>query len=157
MRGKLTFMRYNSFHTRITPAYAGKTLCRQTTVRRLWDHPRVCGENARSLKRAQCVTGSPPRMRGKQRDKILVIKPFGITPAYAGKTNINRAARHNAEDHPRVCGENMGLSTAKATRTGSPPRMRGKHRNCRQYAYQHRITPAYAGKTYWATTSLELS
>ena len=25
--------------------------------------------------------------------------------------------------------------------------MRGKHRNCRQYAYQHRITPADAGKT----------
>ena len=30
-----------------------------------------------------------------------------ITPAYAGKTQLQPAPRHLLRDHPRMCGKNM--------------------------------------------------
>ena len=86
-------------------------------------------------------------MRGKH---DLIESGFannGITPADAGKTLKGILIYGNYWDHPRGCGENAAVAVEKSDAAGSPPRMRGKHRNCRQYAYQHRITPADAGKT----------
>mgnify|MGYP001715089423 CR=1 FL=1 len=65
-------------------------------------------------------------MRGKQ----LIIYRFyrfnRITPAYAGKTSRTRRADVQAEDHPRVCGENACANNLVRDTLGSPPRMRGK-------------------------------
>ena len=84
-----------------------------------------------------------------------------ITPAYAGKrvkislkfrasagksSNVPSAFRCG-RDHPRVCGEKAFVRSCCASRTGSPPRMRGKV--CTYSATEHGygITPAYAGKS----------
>ena len=49
--------------------------------------------------------GSPPRGRGKVcADVIVDIQP-GITPAWAGKSDLNRALAASRKDHPRVGGE----------------------------------------------------
>ena len=131
----------------ITPADAGKTQHGRKRRRNHEDHPRGCGENSSSSTRCCNSIGSPPRMRGKRNDRFGSELTFRITPADAGKTFCRRLLRADIRDHPRGCGENF-VSAAYAVRVpGSPPRMRGKHRNCRQYAYQHRITPADAGKT----------
>ena len=50
---------------RINPAYAGKRESRQQDHTITWDHPRVCGEKARTLIVQNEPQGSPPRMRGK--------------------------------------------------------------------------------------------
>ena len=69
---------------------------------------------------------SPPRMRGKA--GFLRASSFltGITPAYAGKRRQAGNPHHDAEDHPRVCGE--------------------KHEAFEVVPYDTGITPAYAGK-----------
>ena len=65
MRGKAWHSALYVFHCGITPAYAGKSFASGYRSQILWDHPRVCGEkkNARSI--FVNLTGSPPRMRGK--------------------------------------------------------------------------------------------
>ena len=49
----------------VSPAYAGKRESRQQDHTITWDHPRVCGEKARTLIVQNEPQGSPPRMRGK--------------------------------------------------------------------------------------------
>ena len=85
-------------------------------------------------------------MRGKEDKKEPLCGSFGITPAYAGKSDA--ACIHGAVvgDHPRVCGEKFQLFIELCFVLGSPPRMRGKER---YFVWQEDgtgITPAYAGK-----------
>ena len=86
-------------------------------------------------------------MRGKHYIAALVRKLFRITPAYAGKTHLRIVPKRIAWDHPRVCGENIGMKLAAKSFTGSPPRMRGKRIKSVLKNTNVRITPAYAGKT----------
>ena len=72
-----------------------------------------------------------------------------ITPADAGKTLGFSFPFDVYKDHPRGCGENLGLDFSGVCREGSPPRMRGKPRLCDSCRYYTRITPADAGKTFW--------
>ena len=67
MRGKVDSMYEVGFQSRITPAYAGKSLAGLHDTPHVWDHPRLCGEK-----------------------DLLVVQPCtadGITPAYAGKSD----------------------------------------------------------------------
>ena len=44
-------------------------------------------------------------MRGKvSLDNLYIIIP-GITPAYAGKRELNGKRKQSLKDHPRLCGE----------------------------------------------------
>ena len=108
-------------------------------------------------------------MRGKEDKKEPLCGSFGITPAYAGKSDA--ACIHGAVvgDHPRVCGEKWpaalyeemerGITPAYAGKractavcstnaTGSPPRMRGKAFPQGVHVVVVGITPAYAGKSH---------
>ena len=88
MRGKPGLTVKRKLESRITPAYAGKTMEEADSDGGWSDHPRVCGENlfAGCVNRLDC--GSPPRMRGKPADVWGQILAKRITPAYAGKTNL---------------------------------------------------------------------
>ena len=147
MRGKLLSLLRFDFVSRITPAYAGKTSTQVTSKLVARDHPRVCGENVLCWRKSVMQRGSPPRMRGKRLPRKIAIVADGITPAYAGKTDLRFANLEGAEDHPRVCGENRMSLFAWWTSLGSPPRMRGKRTAFETGAVRDRITPAYAGKT----------
>ena len=70
--------------------------------------------------------GSPPRMRGKECLLGSAPNPFGITPAYAGKSHAPVMQHPVKRDHPRVCGEKTEGLILSTVYTGSPPRMRGK-------------------------------
>ena len=86
-------------------------------------------------------------MRGKLAEKGVSVSGLGITPAYAGKTELGVSQAGHGEDHPRVCGENLDSYGAWELPIGSPPRMRGKPAVFAYGGSQYRITPAYAGKT----------
>ena len=86
-------------------------------------------------------------MRGKPRDSIAKQLARRITPADAGKTNINGFNDNISQDHPRGCGENPMTKRAYRRTLGSPPRMRGKPATAAVTAAAARITPADAGKT----------
>ena len=111
------------------------------------DHPRVCGENRASIRWRVTEEGSPPRMRGELVRAFEALKDGGITPAYAGRTCTSSRPSPAGRDHPRVCGENGGLAGYFSKAAGSPPRMRGEP-DCDLPGHpDHRITPAYAGRT----------
>ena len=147
MRGKPLCSRPPTAGSRITPAYAGKTPPLAFHFVFLRDHPRVCGENLKSVLPFTFSLGSPPRMRGKLKISFANSHDSRITPAYAGKTGRDGATHKHCKDHPRVCGENPDLSRLSFANRGSPPRMRGKRLWQQRTDTQRRITPAYAGKT----------
>ena len=91
---------------RITPAGAGKTLCRRFLRCGATDHPRRCGENASAEGLNLREKGSPPQVRGKLPPLVDFGSTFRITPAGAGKTETIKAIAAADPDHPRRCGEN---------------------------------------------------
>ena len=132
----------------ITPAYAGKSTKREKQKGKTKDHPRVCGEKLLRLFDMPCLTGSPPRMRGKESVLRVYDTTAGITPAYAGKRRAPRTSRTGSWDHPRVCGEKSKTALSYDFIRGSPPRMRGKVCQPPIWHSLDGITPAYAGKSY---------
>ena len=146
MRGKVYGCLCLLFSIGITPAYAGKRSRPNNAACLSGDHPRVCGEKNTPARPHTSRMGSPPRMRGKVFFKTFCERTFGITPAYAGKSDTLHNLPAGQWDHPRVCGEKLLATFAPAQRLGSPPRMRGKDRQIVVCAHCPGITPAYAGK-----------
>ena len=147
MRGKRHNRSAQAGACGITPADAGKTVTRAGDTTGETDHPRGCGENAFGRKVDFALAGSPPRMRGKLRGSLYRFLYSGITPADAGKTPSIRHPAGGGRDHPRGCGENAATHGRTPARSGSPPRMRGKHTFKNLQVNAGRITPADAGKT----------
>ena len=86
MRGKVAAAVPALFLRGITPACAGKSEKQVPFLPPYQDHPRVCGEKARTLIVQDEPQGSPPRMRGKEVKALLHFNWVGITPACAGKS-----------------------------------------------------------------------
>ena len=112
--------------TGITPACAGKRDKAGLPFAPVRDHPRVCGEKTSASSLFNTAAGSPPRVRGKELRVETCFSHDGITPAYAGKRVSRSRAKTGEWDHPRVCGEKTPFSENSFTKSGSPPRMRGK-------------------------------
>ena len=86
-------------------------------------------------------------MRGKDMQDAISETSKGITPAYAGKRELDKAINYINEDHPRLCGEKISMLRTWFSRLGSPPPMRGKVFGFEIFSPVIRITPAYAGKS----------
>ena len=147
MRGKQSMFHLFNQHEGITPAYAGKTRSKGARNLHAWDHPRVCGENNAAAPDKLLLMGSPPRVRGKQHSRLMLIRLLGITPACAGKTTAQACKDTPTRDHPRVCGENQSADCVLLAILGSPPRVRGKLELHAEIVKHFGITPACAGKT----------
>ena len=57
----------------------------------------------------------------------------GITPAYAGRTDLEDLKTRGREDHPRLCGKDGILVGSKVAGAGSPPLMREGLLECLSY------------------------
>ena len=88
-----------------------------------------------------------PHVRGKDTRRQRDDSVRGITPACAGKRYTSTDARYRARDHPRVCGEKVYKYGCTVSRTGSPPRVRGKVLRHTAGIQCRGITPACAGKS----------
>ena len=148
VRGKRTYPKAFAAGAGITPAGAGKTKRRKQKRTLSWDHPRRCGENAGQNPNIVRHLGSPPQVRGKRASGGAESPRKRITPAGAGKTHRAIHYPRSGRDHPRRCGENSGGVSARHTRLGSPPQVRGKLTYPRYSVKSSRITPADAGKTF---------
>ena len=65
----------------------------------------MCGEKKVMRGAKDKRMGSPPHVRGKVRLALPYFLFTGITPACAGKRCKAGNQNHDAEDHPRMCGE----------------------------------------------------
>ena len=147
MRGKAGEAWQENNQSRITPAYAGKSLVVKSNVLVARDHPRLCGEKVSVSAVDTTPQGSPPPMRGKAFAPSGILTMTRITPAYAGKRLFASTSSTTSRDHPRLCGEKGIEKKLHICFMGSPPPMRGKAKDCRPPAEIIRITPAYAGKS----------
>ena len=129
MRGKQMPQHIQPQKRRITPADAGKTGPSFQASLSSQDHPRGCGENCVDCCVRCSRIGSPPRMRGKQLNRLTIKRRDGITPADAGKTSSLFLPPQLRQDHPRRCGENFGVDGYNEFALGSPPQVRGKLNN----------------------------
>ena len=93
MRGKVVHGSMLRTTSRITPAYAGKSIRKLCHPRQGKDHPRLCGEKAHL--------------------RAVSTKICRITPAYAGKSPFSPAVRYTHQDHPRLCGEKDTITKLK--------------------------------------------
>ena len=93
---------------------------------------------------------SPPRVRGKAKNRCRSCPLTRITPAHAGKRRSIGRLSQPTRDHPRVCGEKCSSVRSASHRRGSPPRMRGKDLPFTCDCESTGITPAYAGKSMGA-------
>ena len=91
--------------------------------------------------------GSPPHARGKAKQAHGCSCPPGITPARAGKRHCSSRTMRRTWDHPRVRGEKCIPTVLRCSRSGSPPRVRGKAAQPRPVGRYDGITPACAGKS----------
>ena len=132
----------------ITPACAGKSKLPLLDYSPAWDHPRVCGEKVVLSIFLVPLMGSPPRVRGKERQQPRKHRVTRITPACAGKSLGCAQGLTRAQDHPRVCGEKLGDVYGVLYLRGSPPRVRGKACFLTSIRLLPRITPACAGKRH---------
>ena len=112
---------------RITPASAGKSTPVELYHDKVKDHPRECGEKPILILRITWLQGSPPRVRGKVHVCYCSLVRSGITPASAGKSQLEKMVTIFLQ--------------------GSPPRVRGKAPAQQQPERGRRITPASAGKS----------
>ena len=131
----------------LIPAYAGKTSGLGLIQAAVTAHPRVCGENRCTFVHLPPLTGSSPRMRGKQILEPRLSITRRLIPAYAGKTSSALLHRLRGWAHPRVCGENVSKSARVGVPPGSSPRMRGKLGLTQAPLADGGLIPAYAGKT----------
>ena len=145
-RGKAFLFGDFDIQRRITPAWAGKSEGTDCARAENGDHPRVGGEKAAYLRAVCGPRGSPPRGRGKGMALTEANRVFGITPAWAGKSDNSENQSSKKQDHPRVGGEKALSSTALGLAIGSPPRGRGKGVLIFPRRAAVGITPAWAGK-----------
>ena len=131
----------------IIPAYAGNTHTVLSPFRRIWDHPRICGEHYRLVYGRNGCVGSSPHMRGTQLCWFAHAPMAGIIPAYAGNTSGVFSELFHDGDHPRICGEHSVHEIGYWSLRGSSPHMRGTPMACFTFRAQSGIIPAYAGNT----------
>ena len=91
--------------------------------------------------------GSPPLTRERPQYMQLLNQHAGITPAYAGKTDLIKMLHYSFEDHPRLRGKDLLAQQKIQKLMGSPPLTRERQGRNKDYILNQRITPAYAGKT----------
>ena len=147
VRGKRAYGAWRLRLCRLIPACAGKTS--PPTHRRAASsaHPRMCGENSRTVDHDGDPDGSSPRVRGKRRRGRRQGHRRRLIPACAGKTPSRGPRRCGRGAHPRVCGENPAGPPTRDSAPGSSPRVRGKPPQLRRAPPSRGLIPACAGKT----------
>ena len=126
MRGKRMGAPIFWARSRIIPAHAGQTTCWNADKTRAMDHPRTCGANSGTVYVAKRPHGSSPHMRGKLDVARITVVAGRIIPAHAGQTLFFSKIPMNFADHPRTCGANRWVTSARVPSAGSSPHMRGK-------------------------------
>ena len=132
----------------LIPACAGKTLVEGPQRPRLRAHPRVCGENSRSMRTSGTPSGSSPRVRGKRERHPVAGHRRRLIPACAGKIATPSPTLAAVRAHPRVCGENGSWALGSTFADGSSPRVRGKYALGGDRTLDRGLIPACAGKIY---------
>ncbi len=131
----------------IIPALAGNTPNPAASPASPGDHPRACGEHTDARIEDTGLAGSSPRLRGTRFAGSRVNERIGIIPALAGNTGVFTLIEWVDRDHPRACGEHLGVRHGTQLSVGSSPRLRGTRYRVLPWRPPRGIIPALAGNT----------
>ena len=131
----------------LIPACAGQTRRPRVGLIGSRAHPRVCGADLSAINDAPHKRGSSPRVRGRPSDWIAFSSWRGLIPACAGQTRRPIRSRTQPRAHPRVCGADPAHSVSPFSRSGSSPRVRGRHGGAERSVSGAGLIPACAGQT----------
>ena len=95
---------------------------------------------------SKTLLGSPPRMRGKVVGSEELPGVVGITPACAGKRTAEPQKPDANWDHPRVCGEKLGVGAARIGCGGITPACAGKRLSLFGKTYPEQDHPRVCGE-----------
>ena len=90
---------------RFIPACAGNSLSTDFSHQMISVHPRVCGEQDRSIFACVATIGSSPRVRGTGSSPARYPADRRFIPACAGNSRPPTNPTDPTAVHPRVCGE----------------------------------------------------
>ena len=133
--------------TRIIPARAGFTQCRQAGAGRTRDHPRSRGVYCLFTAFFSTNFGSSPLARGLRVRVVTDSDQVRIIPARAGFTWLRAQYRRGRWDHPRSRGVYTGYDEMRSVILGSSPLARGLRFPALRRMRPSRIIPARAGFT----------
>ena len=104
-RGRRPGARLRHHRRRLIPALAGTTSASTSSPTKPRAHPRVGGDDRPHTPQARRTPGSPPRWRGRQAHRVVLLGPVGLIPALAGTTRRDRSPACSCTAHPRVGGD----------------------------------------------------
>ena len=146
-RGRLHAQSRGDGRRRNTPALAGTTFAAMRSTMRRREHPRAGGDDGHTSRSSQVAGGTPPRWRGRRPTARFSAAHVGNTPALAGTTCARSHETHGCGEHPRAGGDDLTVCRTTQTRTGTPPRWRGRQAGRVSLLLQCGNTPALAGTT----------
>ena len=112
----------------------------------------MCGEKYGGQSRLPETQGSPPRVRGKAAAQSKTLSRSRITPACAGKRVRPWDLMNLMRDHPRVCGEKLGVVTEYLPKIRITPACAGKSAYLVRYACPYEDHPRVCGEKLISNT-----
>ena len=131
----------------LIPASAGQTLKMIRLLKGSKAHPRECGADFGRSMRWCASQGSSPRVRGRPTPRLQYRASRRLIPASAGQTYVYDSLHLYRRAHPRECGADLTHEAVRTARTGSSPRVRGRHTAPQKLTVLERLIPASAGQT----------
>ena len=92
--------------SRNIPTRVGKTLMLFRLRLVSSEHPHACGENSWPLLVSHSLSGTSPRVWGKQLNSLALHHCIRNIPTRVGKTQRSNHGAPMAPEHPHACGEN---------------------------------------------------
>ena len=84
----------------------------------------MCGKDMLMVLMTMKNLGSPPHVRERLDGIHYLPTHVGITPACAGKTDLDAHHIGAHRDHPRMCGKDLKCAGFRREAQGSPPHVR---------------------------------
>ena len=145
--GRLTPSRRRVDEHWFTPTRVGKTSSRWSMRPTHSVHPHACGEDLPIPMPASARRGSPPRVWGRRCSSVPCRERRRFTPTRVGKTSSPLLDSADRTVHPHACGEDVRRRMMAVLRSGSPPRVWGRHSADWWRRDGGRFTPTRVGKT----------
>ena len=131
---------------RFIPACAGNRYSRAGCQQSHAVHPRVCGEQWRSVYHARDGYGSSPRVRGTAFLVVQLLRANRFIPACAGNRCVCVCVCV-CGFIPACAGNSLGIPSDSAYACGSSPRVRGTVAELVRVEFENRFIPACAGNS----------
>ena len=110
----------------LTPAWAGTTHAARDMTATPWAHPRMGGDHSETADVLAAPPGSPPHGRGPLLSHLPYLEQSGLTPAWAGTTQLEILCAPARAAHPRMGGDHM-RPLVRLKHPAAHPRMGGDH------------------------------